>query len=86
MKVSEKCETCGEEIVFDLEGVNVFNPGDLTSMDPYVKPLFDEFGRERVLKTLDEIAEKRGYKKVRFFEKCSKCDLETTYVLYCQLM
>jgi hypothetical protein len=87
MRVPIKCETCGEEIVFDIEGVNVFNPGDLTSMDPYVKPLFDEFGRERVLRALDEIVERKGnYKKVRFFEKCSKCGLETIYIHYCKLM
>ena len=61
-----KCETCGEEIVFDLEGVNVFGPGDLE--DLCIKPLFGEFGRERVLRTLDEITEKRGYKKVRFLK------------------
>jgi hypothetical protein len=86
MRAPTKCEGCGEEIVFDLEGVNVFNPGDLTSLDPYIKPLFNEFGRERVLRTLDEIEERRGYKKVRFFEKCSKCGLEATFVLYTEPM
>ena len=87
MKASKKCETCGEEIVFDIEGVNVFNPGDLTGMDAFLKPRFDKFGREQVLKTLDEIMERKGnYKKVRFFKKCSKCGLEATVVIYSKLM
>jgi hypothetical protein len=84
MRVPVKCESCGEEIIFDLEGVNVFAPGDLAEL--CIKDLFDEFGRERVLRKLDEITEKRGYKKVRFFEKCKKCGLEATFVLYTELM
>ena len=87
MKGSKKCKTCGEEIIFDIEGINVFNPGDLMLMDPYIEPLFDEFGRERVLRTLDEVIEsKENYKKVRFFKKCSKCGLENTLIIYSKLI
>ena len=87
MKVPRDCGTCGQEIIYDIEGVNVFNPSELKSLDSYLEDPVKEFGKELVLKTLDEVMEAKGnYKKVRFFEKCPRCGVENVFVLYSILM
>jgi len=84
MRVSTTCK-CGEEVFFEIDTVAISCPSDLYSISDRVREECGEVSGELIDEELTKLFEGRELKRLRFFQKCSKCGCENVYILWTPL-
>ena len=73
MKMVFECKVCRGEIIFDVEGANFFDPGAFILAEERLERIFGRLDQTQIETILKTVYEGRGYKEIRFSEKCPTC-------------
>jgi hypothetical protein len=84
MRVSRICK-CGEEIFFDLGPVGLLNPSEVAPIDDMVRERVGEVSPEDLEWAVGQYLKGKEYKRIRLFQKCSKCGVENVFIIYAPL-
>lgn len=84
MRVSTTCK-CGEEVFFEIDTLAINVPSDLYSITDRVREECGEVSPELIDEELTKFFEGKEMKKLRFFQKCSKCGCENVWIFWVPL-
>ena len=83
MRVSTTCK-CGQEVFFEIDTVAI-GPSDLYSITDRIREECGEVSPKIIDEVLTKLFEGRELKKLRFFQKCSKCGCENVCIFWTPL-
>jgi ribosomal protein S27AE len=76
-----ECGKCGADVIFDLEGVNIFSPNDICPADDIFEEIMGYSNQGRLKGMLEDFyKDMPNRKRVSFSQKCPKCG--TIHIIY----